>query len=100
MVEETGDKSRIRHEAFADHYSQARQFYLSQTEYDQAHIAFSLVFELSKVDHVHIRQAIVGHLQHVNADLAKRVAGGLAMDKIPPAPPAAVPVKAMKPLPA
>src|SRR5674476_1568717 len=46
---ETGEKGRIRVESFADHYSQARQFYLSQSSYEQAHIASALVFELSKV---------------------------------------------------
>ncbi|PKN04000.1 MAG: catalase HPII, partial [Deltaproteobacteria bacterium HGW-Deltaproteobacteria-9] len=61
-VTETGEKGRIRAESFADHYSQARQFYLSQTSYEQAHIASALVFELSKVEHLHIRKAIVGHL--------------------------------------
>ena len=50
-VTETGEKGRIRAESFADHYSQARQFYLSQTAYEQAHIASALVFELSKVEH-------------------------------------------------
>ena len=99
-VMETGDKSRIRAASFADHYSQARQFYLSQTAYEQAHIASALVFELSKVEHVHVREAMVGHLLHINEDLARRVAAGLAMDKLPPAPAAAVPVKEMKPSPA
>src|SRR5664279_35464 len=55
-VTETGEKGRIRAESFADHYSQARQFYLSQTSYEQAHIASALVFELSKVEHVRIRK--------------------------------------------
>jgi catalase len=100
MVEETGEKSRIRPEAFADHYSQARQFYLSQTVYEQAHIASALVLELSKVDHVHIREAMVGHLRNINEDLAKRVATGLAFEKMPPAQPAAVPVQEMEPSPA
>jgi len=95
-VTETGEKGRIRAESFADHYSQARQFYLSQTTYEQAHIASALVFELSKVDHLHIREAMVGHLRHINEDLAKRVAAGLAFEKMPPAPVAAVPVKAME----
>ena len=99
-VLETGDKSRIRADSFADHYSQARQFYLSQTAYEQAHIASALVFELSKVDHVHIREAMVGHMRHIDEDLARRVAAGLAFDKMPPAPRAAVPVKEMKPSPA
>ena len=60
---ETGEKGRIRAESFADHYSQARQFYLSQTTHEQAHIASALVFELSKVGHLHIREAMVGHLR-------------------------------------
>jgi catalase len=100
VVMETGEKGRPRAERFADHYSQARQFYLSQTAYEQAHIASALVFELSKVDHVHIREAMVGHLRHIDEDLAKRVASGLAFEKIPPAPVTAVPVKEMKPSPA
>ena len=44
-----GQKLRVRAELFADHYSQARMFYRSQTENEQAHIASALVFELSKV---------------------------------------------------
>ncbi|RZJ38126.1 MAG: catalase, partial [Brevundimonas sp.] len=44
-----GTKVRIRAETFADHYSQARLFFQSQTEPEQAHLASALVFELSKV---------------------------------------------------
>ena len=99
-VTETGEKGRIRADSFADHYSQARQFYLSQTSYEQAHIASALVFELSKVEHLHIRKAIVGHLRHIDEALARRVAAGLAFDKIPDAPPAAAPVLKMKTSPA
>ncbi|MFO7655273.1 MAG: catalase [Candidatus Krumholzibacteriia bacterium] len=96
----TGVKSRIRAESFADHYSQARQFYLSQTAHEQAHLASALVFELAKVDHLHVREAIVGHLRHIDADLAQRVAAGLALDGMPPAPVAAVPVQELEPSPA
>jgi len=99
-VTEIGEKSRIRAGSFADHYSQARQFYLSQTAYEQAHIASALVFELSKVEHVHVREAMVGHLRHIEEDLAKRVAAGLALDKTPDAPVAAAPVQEMEPSPA
>jgi catalase len=99
-VAETGEKGRIRAESFADHYSQARQFYISQTAYEQAHIASALVFELSKVEHVHVRQAMVGHLRHIEQNLARRVAAGLAFDKMPNAPVAAAPVQEMKPSPA
>ena len=50
-----GDKLRIRPESFADHYSQARQFYVSQTPIEQKHIGDALVFELSKVERPDIR---------------------------------------------
>jgi catalase len=99
-VPEVGDKGRIRAASFADHYSQARQFYLSQTTYEQAHIASALVFELSKVDHMHVRQAIVGHLRHIDESLARRVAAGLGFGKLPAAPITAAPVQEMKPSPA
>ena len=99
-VTESGKKGRIRAEGFADHYSQARQFYLSQTTYEQAHIASALVFELSKVGHVHVREAMVGHLRHIEEDLANRVASGLGFDKVPDAPEAAAPVKELASSPA
>ena len=85
-----GAKGRVRAESFADHYSQARLFFRSQTKPEQAHMASSLVFELSKVETPHVREAIVGHLCHVDAGLAQRVADGLGMEALPPAPPAAV----------
>jgi catalase len=99
-VTESGEKSRIRADSFADHYSQARQFYLSQSAYEQAHIASALVFELSKVEHLHIREAMVGHLRHIDGDLAQRVATGLGFDKLPDAPLAAASVQEMEPSPA
>jgi catalase len=95
-VTEIGEKGRIRAGSFADHYSQARQFYLSQTVYEQAHIASALVFELSKVEHMHVREAMVAHLRNIDEDLAKRVATGLAFDKMPKAPVTATPVQKMK----
>jgi catalase len=77
-----------------------RQFYISQTAYEQAHLASALVFELSKVEHVHVREAMVGHLRHIDEDLAKRVAKGLALEKMPDAPEAAAPVQELEPSPA
>ena len=57
MQEFTGaEKRRLRAESFADHYSQARQFYLSQTEIEQGHIASAFTFELSKVETPAIRE--------------------------------------------
>ena len=96
----SGAKGRRRPESFADHYSQARQFWRSQTAVEQAHIATAFVFELSKVETPHVREAVVGHLRHVDAALAQRVADGLGMPTLPPAPEAAAPVRDLDPSPA
>ena len=96
----SGEKGRIRPQRFADHYSQARQFYRSQTSYEQAHLASALVFELSKVEHLHVRYAMVGHLRHIEEALAQRVADGLALDRLPDAPAIAAPVQDLAPSPA
>ena len=92
-ADESGQKGRIRPESFADHYSQARQFFRSQSAPEQAHIASSLVFELSKVQTAFIREAMVGHLRHIDESLAKRVADGLGLDELPPAPATTVPAE-------
>ncbi|WP_311270373.1 catalase [Sphingobium sp. WCS2017Hpa-17] len=79
--DESGDKLRIRSETFADHYSQARLFYRSQTASEQAHIASSFVFELSKVEQLdQVPGRMVANLRNVDDDLARRVADGLGID--------------------
>ena len=78
-----GVKGRVRPESFADHYSQARMFYRSQSELEQAHMASALVFELSKVETPHVRAAVVAHLLVIDKDLGQRVAKGLGMDSVP-----------------
>ncbi len=91
-VSEAGDKGRVRAELFADHYSQARLFYRSQSKPEQAHIASALVFELAKVEELHIREAIVGHLRNIDAALATRVSDGLGLDALPAAPEPRAPI--------
>ncbi|WFE76559.1 catalase [Roseinatronobacter sp. S2] len=78
-----GEKRKLRAESFADHYSQARQFYISQTDIEQAHIAEALVFELSKVETVAIRERVVAHLPNIDESLAKKVAEGLGLQSVP-----------------
>lgn len=80
---EQGDKRRTRPESFADHYSQARQFYVSQTGTEQAHIAEALTFELSKVETPAIRARMVSHLLNIDTQLATRVAEGLRLKEMP-----------------
>jgi catalase len=92
-------KLRVRAERFADHYSQARLFFRSQTPIEQAHLASALVFELSKVEIEHVRKRVLANLRNVDEDLAARVANGLAMP-LPAASPAAVAPVDMPPSPA
>lgn len=72
-----GTKVRQRPESFADHYSQARQFFLSQTVPEQDHLVAALVFELSKVETDIVRSTMLGHLATIEAELGDRVAAGL-----------------------
>ncbi len=74
-----GPKQRVRSESFADHYSQARQFLISQTPIEQKHIGDALVFELSKVERPDIRSRTVSHLPNIDANLAATVADGLGL---------------------
>ena len=74
-----GEKVRIRSETFADHYSQARMFYLSQLPIEQKHLGDALVFELSKCQRVDIRARSVSHLRNIDEGLAATVANGLGM---------------------
>lgn len=91
--EETGNKMRVRAESFADHYSQARLFYRSQDAHEQAHIASSFVFELSKVSSLdQVPARMVANLRNVDDDLAQRVAAGLGIDLPAKAPAAKEPV--------
>lgn len=95
-----GAKGRYRSETFADHYSQARQFYLSQTEVEQGHIAAAFIFELSKVEKLAIRERMVSHLLNVNEDLAAKVGEGLRLKTMPKHADAARPtVTSLKPSP-
>ncbi|MFG6560527.1 catalase [Sulfitobacter sp. 1A15299] len=96
--EVSGTKQRVRSETFADHYSQARQFYISQTEIEQQHIAAAYTFELSKCQEERIRLRMLSHLMNVHDDLAKQVAEGLGVTEMPePAKPAREPITDLPP---
>ncbi len=94
----SGDKLQAKGELFADHYSQARQFYISQTKIEQAHIKNAFTFELSKVENPAIRARMVAHLLNVDETLAQGVADGLGLTDLPkPATPARKIIKDLPP---
>jgi catalase len=97
---EEGSKVRLRAESFADHYSQARQFFKSQTAPEQRHIVMALTFELSKVETPVIRQRMVAHLLNIDEGLAEAVADKLGMKELPEPADAAVKPRDLEPSPA
>lgn len=92
-----GPKQRVRSETFADHYSQARQFFISQTPIEQKHLCDALVFELSKVERPDIRSRTVSHLLNIDQELAQKVADGLGMPLPKPATAAREPIMDLPP---
>ncbi|WP_106850460.1 catalase [Blastococcus sp. Marseille-P5729] len=78
-AQESGEIRALRAESFADHYSQALQFYNSQTEVEQEHIIDAFVFELSKVETPEIRERMLANLRNVG-DVGEKVAEKLGMD--------------------
>ncbi len=84
-----GEKTTLRTETFADHYSQARLFYRSLTEPEQRHLASALGFELAKLELPPIRHRMLGHLEHIDPALQQAVEEALGLkgqsDKIQPA---------------
>jgi catalase len=96
---EAGDQLRVRPESFADHGTQARLFFASQTEPEQNHIVSALVFELSKCETPRVREAVVAQLANVDEILATRVAAGLGLKGKIKAAQASAPTKDMPPSP-
>ncbi|MEW6021502.1 MAG: catalase [Pseudomonadota bacterium] len=95
------DKVRGKPELFADHYSQARLFYASQSAAEQTHIANAFRFELTRVQTPAIRERMLALLANVDAGLVAKVAEGLGMEVPAPLPLATdAPIPAYEPSPA
>ncbi|AXB42475.1 catalase [Amycolatopsis albispora] len=75
----SGHKIRERSPSFKDYYSQATLFWNSMSEVEREHIVAAFRFELGKVETMSIREAVVGHLNEVDHDLAVRVAAGVGV---------------------
>ncbi len=76
-------KVRAKPELFADHYTQARLFYESQSNPEQAHIAAAFAFELSKVTVPALRERMVASLRNASETLARAVADKLGIAQLP-----------------
>jgi catalase len=81
-----GHKVRAKPEKFADHYTQARLFFKSQTPVEQRHIIAAFRFELSRVQTQAIRERVVSMLANVDPGLANGVSSGLGFPTPAPMP--------------
>jgi catalase len=72
-------KIRGRSSSFADHFTQARLFFNSQSPAEQEHIISAYSFELSKVTSVEIRTRELAILNQIDPKLAKRVGDNLGI---------------------
>ena len=83
QAKEQQSKVRGKPEKFADHYTQATLFYESQTSVEKSHIVAAFRFELSKVTVPAIRERAVAMLRNASEELARQVAEGIGMEKLP-----------------
>ncbi len=74
-----GSKIRARSDSFADHFTQARLFFNSQSPEEQDHMINALSFELSKVNDVNIRKRELAILNQIDQGLAKNVGTNLGL---------------------
>ncbi len=75
----SGSAVRARSERFRDYFSQATLFYNSLSTIEQEHLTAAFQFELSKVETKAVRERMVGLLDHVNHDLAMRIAEAIGV---------------------
>lgn len=73
-------KIRGRSPSFADHFTQARLFYHSQTTPEQKHIISAFSFELSKVNDIDVRRRELAVLYQVEPELAIAVGKNLGLE--------------------
>ncbi|BAY98703.1 catalase [Tolypothrix tenuis PCC 7101] len=83
-----GHKVRDRSPSFKEHFSQATLFWNSLSPVEKEHLIEAAHFELGKVGDQGVRERMVDRFNHVDHELAKRVAQGIGV-----AAPSAVTVK-------
>lgn len=75
----SGTITREQPASFDDHFSQARLFFISLSEVEQAHLADAVSFELGKCYEEAVKVRYLDVLAHVDQDLAETVADNLGL---------------------
>ncbi|MGD9958279.1 catalase [Nocardioides sp.] len=91
-----GVKVRENPASYDDHFSQARQFWLSMSPPEKEHIVLAYTFELSKCYEQTVKERQLLALANVDPDLCAQVAAGLGLE----APAASEPLLDLPPSPA
>ncbi|GAA1764809.1 catalase CatB [Nocardioides hankookensis] len=89
-------KVRANPASYDDHYSQARQFWLSMSPVEQEHIVAAYTFELAKCFEQAVKERQLLALANIDPDLCAQVATGLGL----PAPDPSEPLLDVEPSPA
>jgi catalase len=76
---EASRKVREAPATYDDHFSQARLFYLSLTDVEQAHVKQAYAFELGKVYEQAVKERQLIALANIDADLCQKVADALGL---------------------
>jgi catalase len=74
-----GHKVRERSPSFSDHFSQATLFWNSLSAVEKEHLVKAAHFELGKVKEKEVKQVMLDRFNHVDHELAERIAQGLGM---------------------
>src|SRR4030095_9817385 len=72
-------KTRDKPSSFDDHYSQARQFWLSMSPPEKEHIVLAYTFELAKCYEQAIKERQLLALANIDPELCSQVAAGLGL---------------------
>lgn len=74
-----GYKIRNRSDSFLDHYSQAKLFYNSQSDFEKNHIKDAITFELSKLKNPDVAQRVIYQMSNISLDISSYVADKLGL---------------------
>lgn len=75
-----GHKIRNRSDSFLDHYSQAKLFYNSQSDYEKMHLKDAISFELSKCKDTRVRERVIKMVSNISLDISDHVAKKLGLE--------------------
>jgi catalase len=64
----------MRSAKFQEHFNQATLFYNSLAPHEQTHLVNALSFELNKLDDQEVIEKVIVKLNHIDFDLASKVA--------------------------